>query len=59
MTDAERLSKETAVAVLKDLHDRKGIGDELDGVRSEYPDTYREIKQSISKIILAHIEDYV
>jgi hypothetical protein len=44
--DTRKAAKAVVDAVLKELDGRRGIGQELRGIASEFPDTWRELKQA-------------
>lgn len=37
--------------ILRDLHGRKGVGDELDTIRSNDPDIYSDLVEDLREIV--------
>jgi hypothetical protein len=56
MSARAKLVERIAKAVLYDLEDRRGVGNELEAVRHESPAIYREIKKAIGEAALAEVE---
>ena len=53
--DNEANAKKAVDAIMSDLEDRKGIGNELEAVHDEYPSTYRDIKRAMTRLILKYM----
>ncbi len=46
-----KLAQRIVDAVLIELDDRRGIGQELRAIRYEFPDTWRELKRTLVAIV--------